>query len=212
MVQLSENGVFMLPSKNIYFDMDDTLTRTTDYVQEETKSILLARGDMDGLEEFDFLIKTEIPRFKYPEKFVEINKQLMESGKYMLEVRPTPLFNYFFLIPGNQPRETNFNILTHRGDTDEVRFKTRSWFNQYTLAATLGKIHAISHVTQPSKIEYLEQLHPDGDFILLDDNPLFDVTVIHPFHPSIRIYDEYSRYLAYKKQKRVVFKNGLFIL
>lgn len=200
------------PTNNIYFDMDDTLTRTTDYFVNRTKEILAERNDTQGVEEFTRLAESGTFRHLYGEKYVSINKAIVDDRQYILNVNPTALFNYFFLVPGNQPDGVNFNILTHRGvDKRSIQF-TKSWFDKFTLAAQVGKIHSICHNKNPSKLEYLNSLHPDGDFILIDDNPLFFVDREHPFSDKIRIFDKHSSYKAYAKMKTVEFNNGVFLI
>lgn len=197
---------------NIYFDMDDTLTRTTHYFVNATRQHLVDIGDHEGVAQFNDLIFSGASRFDYPEKFIAINKLIMRKGDYIRDVQPTPLFNFFFLIPGNQPRGSHYGIITHRGPGKKRRRETARWFEKYTMAATLGQIHSISPHQHPSKLDYLKELHPDGNFLLVDDNPLYDTTVEHPYSKHIRIYDAYSKFDAYKNQQRVVEKNGLYIL
>lgn len=199
--------------RNIYFDMDDTLTRTTHYFVSETKKYLIEQGMDDLLVEFEKLHSAGKTRFDYPEELTNINKMIMRKGEYMSKVLPTPLFNYFFLIPGNQPRDTHFGVITHRGDSKKSKRNTTDWFAQFDMAATLGHIYCIHPKKNPSKLDYLMEIHPDGDFLLVDDNPLYDTTINHPHSPNLRIYDAYSKYNGcYSQQKHVVMKNGLFLL
>lgn len=204
--------MFNLEDTHLYFDMDDTLCRTTDYVQQQTCSRLLERHDLDGFEEFRKLIKTDTFRHHYPEKFKSINSELMKSGRYMLDARPTALFNYLFLIPGNMPKCKSINILTHRGKTSMAMTFTRNWLQYYHAAEHINKIHCISHLDHPSKVDYLASLHKDEPFKLVDDNPFFYVDKEHPFDHRVSIYDQHSKYDAYKLQKRVEFRNGIFYI
>ena len=201
------------PTRNVYWDMDDTLCRTTDWFRQKTKDYLIERNDFDGLREYQELIENDIPYLNYPQKFMLINKELTLSKGYILEAKPTPLFSYFWLFHGHQPEGVNFNVITHRGVDEDVETMTREWFSKQNPVAELGRLHCLNHVDHPSKIRYLEKLHPDRDFILIDDNPLFDIETVHKEHPCIRIYDQYSSYgEAYSNQKRIVFQNGIYLL
>ena len=198
---------------HIYFDMDDTLTRTSDYFYNETIKRLADRGDMVGAMEFQKLVADKVPRFNHPTKFVNVNKEIVKVGDYMLDVKPTPLFNFFFLIPGNQPKGVNFGIVTHRGDSKKAKRYTESWLSKQQSYATIKDIHCIHPSNHRSKLDYLLTIHPAGDFLLIDDNPLFDVSVVHPHHRQLRIHTQHCTYGdAYKNQKQVEFRNGMFLL
>lgn len=199
--------------KHIYFDMDDTLTRTTDWFVEQTRLHLVNNGMTDLLQEFERIHGSGGTRFDYPEELTKVNSLLVRNCEYMNQVKPTPLFNYFFLIPGNQPTGTKFGIVTQRGDNKKAEKYTRNWFNQFDMYAELSSIHCIHPKKMPSKVDYLLTIHPDGDFILVDDNPLYDVSVVHPHHRQLRIHTQHATYgETYSKQKQVEYRNGIFFL
>lgn len=198
---------------HIYFDMDDTLCRTTDYQRLQIETLLIKENRIEDLEEFRFLCMTNKPKHKYPEKFSSLFRQILEDKKFMSEVKPSVLFHYFFLIPGNQPNNTTFNILTHRGEDEETLIRTKGWVYKYNPIPTIRKFHCISHEKHPNKLDYLFNLYPEGNFILVDDNPLFDIEKVYPKYPQLRIFNMYSDYSkAYQNQKYVSFENGIFNL
>lgn len=199
--------------KFIYFDMDDTLTRTTDWFVEQTRLHLIRNEMTDLLTEFERIHGSGGTRFDYPPELTKVNSLLVRNCEYMNQVKPTPLFNYFFLIPGNQPTGSKFGIVTQRGDNKKAEKCTANWFKQFEMAATLSSIHCIHPKKMPSKIDYLMTIHPDGNFILVDDNPLYDVSIVHPHHRQLRIHTQHSTYgNAYSNQRVVEYRNGLYIL
>lgn len=197
----------------IYFDMDDTLTRTTDWFVEQTRLYLVKNKMGDLLVEFEHIHDSGGTRFDYPEELKKVNSLLVRNCEYMNQVKPTPLFNYFFLIPGNQPTGSKFGIVTQRGDNKKAEKFTGNWFKQFEMAATLSSIHCIHPKKTPSKIDYLLSIHPEGNFILVDDNPLYDVSVVHPHHRQLRIHTQHATYgKAYSNQRVVECRNGMYIL
>ena len=200
----------MLP---IYFDMDNTLSRTSDYQKQEVEKELIKIGDLEGLEEFKFWCMSGEPRYKYPSPYNTMLSDIIKNKDYILNLKPTPLFNYFFLTPGNKPKMSVFNILTHRGEDIEAKNLTSQWIHSFKPCVDIKEIHSISHKKNPSKIEYLSKLHPDGNFIIVDDNPMFYTDKEHPYHKQIRIFDMYDKYeIAYKNQIKVTYYKGFFDL
>lgn len=194
---------------NYIFDMDDTLCKTTKYVKEH----ILKWGE-SNLSSKSFLELKEMCN-KNTLEWEGYWKDLLfekvfNNEKFILEVKPTRLFNYFFLIPGNLPRGVNVSICTHRGDFKHGLEFTKKWFKQFDLAVTIKDIHCIP--SDVSKVPYLI-FETTGNFLLIDDNPLgIAKEEIHDFNPFVRIYDEECKYDCYKNQSKVIFQNGLFII
>lgn len=190
----------------IVFDMDDTLTQTSYWIAEQ----LYARWEKEGR---DDLIKihrdhTQIEgqiSLKHPEIYAHIY-DLLGDPEFMLKLAPTRLFNKVFKEKTLYGLIKNKRVIvaTHRGFHAEGKAFTEQWLTQHRAMEKIETVHCLDSKVHPNKVAYLTE-HYGNDFLLIDDNPLHDLTAEHPENRRIIIYNEYGDYPAYRNQNFLIF-------
>lgn len=191
---------------NIIFDMDDTLTQTSHYFAERIFKKAKQDGRDDMIEAYKNHIKTGGQlSFKHPDIGQYIYAELGDPS-YMLNVKPTRLFNQVFITKEMREliHKKNVHIATHRGFQKHGEAYTRQWLCEHNADKYITDLHCLDSNDHPDKVAYLQAIYGD-DFILIDDNPLHDLKVEHPENKRVIIYNEYGDYPAYRNQNFLIF-------
>lgn len=194
--------------KHLVFDLDDTLTRTSDYFRQELIDYFVRREEWKNLEVLARHATDNM--FKLPQSFRDIiRERIVEPETYILNVRPSLLFNYYFLIPGNIHSDTKVSICTMRGVTPNAMEKSQQWLDLYRPVVNIHDIHVLNPEQTPSKLDYLRNVYGD-EFLLIDDNPFFDVTKIHERDTDTVVYEGCVQYGCNRHQNKLVFEDSRF--
>lgn len=184
------------------FDMDDCLTKTQSYIHKRMLDYFVKEGMVEQLTEYKNLIKKDIKSLDFPKYYSDlIWKEVISDSTYMLNVKPTRLYTHFF----NECLDEEVAICTHRGWNERGEELTKLWFELNNCKANIVDFHVIKSKEHPNKIEYLDSIYGDRNYILFDDNPLYDRSIIHPYNDKVRIFDEENKFKAYSNQKRIKF-------
>lgn len=203
----------MLDASVLVFDADDTLTQTSRYIFNTLQHNMMAQGryDPDLQEKLDILAHAVSPRTGIPFPIVEqrslqkrVWEEVISQPNYMLEVEPTELFEYYFKQHHPDMEGKTIALCTHRGWSDKARHFTELWLDRQKPVVTIKEedCHFLDSriPDQKNKVAWLRKLYGD-DFLLIDDNPFYDRTILYEAHPNIVIYDKYRQYVAYKNQR-----------
>ena len=198
---------------NVYFVMDETLIRSSDYFNEKVRELLISRKEYHLIDELETLIESGKSTECLPQSFPQFYKEVLVLNDYMKDVKPTSLFNYFFKVPGNKPRDVEFSIIITRGKRKESYHKTKKWIEAQDPCVVIKDIHFVNDRKESSKLNYLLKLHPDGDFILVVDRPLTYIDDNHHSIRHVRISDPHNKFRKeFKHQVRVKHEPGFFNL
>lgn len=205
--------MFKLPFDvdHLVFDMDDTLCATGVYIRTMLTRKFLSINREDLLLEMENHLKKEggltaskeIREFTYHE--------VISKDKYMLEAQPTMLFYHFFICHDYLPKNVKVHICTHRGFSENGKKYTEQWINRLSRRPIVTDIHCLKSGTHANKLDYLKSVYGER-FLLIDDNPVYGLDKVHEPLSNTLVYDTYGRYDAYKKQKRLVFLNGEYVV
>lgn len=190
----------------IVFDMDDTLAQTSIYIRD----LLFARWK---LEKRDDLVEV-YNRHTAHEGQISITQpeirqhiyEILSDPTFMLKVEPTRLFDRIFKTKGMYKLIKNKRVVitTHRGFHDVGKEYTEQWLKDHKADKYIETVHCLNSTENPDKIQFLKKIYGD-DFILIDDNPLHDLTKEYWEDPRILIYNEYGDYPAYRNQNFLIF-------
>lgn len=142
--------------KPIYVDLDDTGFRTHLYMN------LHLQGH--GIMVEDRYITPEIGG----KPFVD----MLESGRFMLEV---DMNDYFIQTLSFLLREGfSLGVCTHRGYHEKGERYTRKALAPHL--SMFDHIHVLNPAEHPDKIAFLNSIHGEDGYYLIDDNPRTQVT------------------------------------
>lgn len=192
---------------DLFFDMDDTLTNTNEYLYRITLShfnLTKQHREFDVLKECR---KNGLTTLQLPSMLGEyIGKHFVGPGHFMLGVFPSPMLlgkldQFKDLVGVVRKQGGSVGVCTHRGLNDHAEAFTTSWLEDNGLLPYIDQLYVINPKQHPNKINFLKT--KSKKFKLVDDNPLHDLNTVHDHHPDILHYTGISRYDAYRKQYQV---------
>jgi len=139
--------------KKIFFDMDDTAFDTHNFML----CYLMNWGIYPGTDSY-------ITPENGKQPFID----MLEDGRFMLEAN---MRDYFIQTVAMLVRDGfSAGICTHRGYHDKGERNTRKSLEKHL--SLFDHIHVLDSRQHPDKIAYLNEVHGEGTYVLVDDNPV----------------------------------------
>lgn len=193
---------------HLIFDFDNTLTRSDQYFKHTLIDYFLETRDYDNLEYLAAHAEDNV--FELPQNFIDIvREKAIKRELYMLEASPTKLYRYYFLTPGNLNSRTKVSICTNRGITPNGMAKSTQWLKTFKPCCQIEDIHMLDPRKTPSKLDYLSNVY-GNDFLLIDDDPFYDISKVHEKDHRVAVYEEETKYVAYQNQNKIVFDGKFY--
>lgn len=187
-------------------DMDGTLTKTAGLLRKEGKSEFVKRQMWNAVKHCRD--NPEGTTLLWPQYMRDVTDEIVREGTFMLRVEPTEIVKQGLLSEIATIRKMSWNkrldtcVCTHRGFHESGEEYTRIWLADQKATHVVDNIHAIDPAKHPNKLEFLEELYPDHEIRLLDDNPLFRTDVPHEYDERLIIVEEEGWIPGYMNQNQ----------
>lgn len=188
------------------FDMDGTITKTAKLLREEGIREFHKRGMVEAIQYA--IDNPEGSTLLWPQYMRDITDEIVREGTFMLRVEPTEIVQQGLLNEIAVIRRMSWNkrldtcVCTHRGFHDKGVEYTGQWLSQNDAIHVMDNIHAIDPSVHPNKLKFLEEVYPDHEIRLLDDNPLFRTDVPHEYDERLCIVSEEGVVPGYANQNQ----------
>jgi hypothetical protein len=190
-------------------DMDDNLCNTQEDIIYRLIGILTERKMTTQLH-WVMDNKNTVSTMLYPEELRNIiTEDIIKTGQYIHSAKPTCLVGPEYELSMTLARlKIKFGdylktcICTHRGERPGVMEGTAGWLKTHRLDGEVKVIHSINPSVHRNKVTFLKATYPGHRVLLLDDNPFGDLKTIHPYEPSVLVYDKLNNFEAYQLQNK----------
>lgn len=189
--------------KHLFFDMDDTLVQTDQYIKRKILTGLTLDGATELLKVFNGWLLLNKTTLELPECLKEASfKYGLSSGEFMLNKEKSPLISnlpaFRLLLRRVTDLGIHTGIVTHRGWHEDGLKNTQAWLVEKDLHLYFDDVIVLDAKENPSKTDYLEKHFTD--FKIVDDNPLHDLGKVYPKDDRLLIYTGIGNYDAYRNQ------------
>lgn len=187
-------------------DMDDNFCDTNSYINHTLITYFTRHGMTERVKQVKELSLYK-STFYYPEDLREYIWTLaIEPGHFMRDAVPTDLVTGTLFSKLRQTMNASGGrlknvICTHRGFHKDAKPNTQYWLDNHTPRGLISDVHAIKSADYPNKLDFLQEVYPEHNVILLDDNPFHIKDVVQPHDPRVVVYDQINRFSGYANQR-----------